>query len=166
MRILVPSVHHTGTKLVYDELLEGFPVGEPKERSGELWVKVRIHLEKQFLDDLIWWLDRVPAIVPLRHPRTVAKGWKFRAKRLEVLGEQWQMLKEKVDPYDPFYLPIDQDDRDKWLGRIGEELKWKFTTDWPVIGSCGQSADLNDKDEGLVKSWMEDGFFEKFGYAI
>lgn len=166
MLILVPSVHHTGTKLVYNELLKGFPEINQQDHSDHVWGKIRIHIDEAFLEDLHWWLKRVPAIVPLLHPRKVAIGWKVRAKRREELGEQWKMLKEEIDPYGPYYLPIDAEDRDKRLDKIGQGLSWTFVTDWPVIGRCDDSRpELDDKDEFLVKSWMEDGFFERFGYC-
>lgn len=166
MRLLVASVHHTGTMLVFDDILAGFPIIDPQDHSEHEWGKVQIHLEERFLEDLEWWLKRVPTIVPLRHPREVAIGWKVRAKRREELGEQWKLLKEVIDPYQPHYLPVDSLNKDMWLQKIARVESLILATNWPVIGRCDDPRpELDDKDEFLVRSWMEDGFFERFGYT-
>jgi len=155
--IVVPSVHHTGTKLVFDEILRDVPSLH----------KQRIHMEPKFLD----WLHGIigtgaQIIVPLRHPRIVAIGWKLRAKRLEELDEQWKILKEEIDPYNPYYLPIEHEDRDKWLAQIATGIGRSLGTNWPVIGACPAPVrQLNDKDEWMLASWMEDGFFARFDYT-
>ncbi len=165
MIILVPSVHHTGTKLVFKDILRGLPEINQQDYTEHETGKIRIHIDEPFLEDLHYWLKRVPAIVPLLHPRKVASGWKVRFKRREELGEQWNWLKTEIDPYDPYYLPIDHEDRDRWLGRIGKALGLKLATGWPVIGKCEDKRfELDDKDEYLVNSWMDDGFFDRFDY--
>ena len=154
MTILVASVHHNGTKLVFDDILVG------------VTDKVRIHLEPKFWAGLHIYAKGSDIIVPLRHPRIVAEGWKVRSKRREELGEQYRILKEEIDPYHPYYLPIEHEDRDQWLHTIGICLGLNLTTDWPVIGKCEDvRSKLDDKDEYLLSSWMEDGFFKKFGYS-
>ncbi len=169
--ILVASVHHTGTKLVHDDILGHLTTVNPETfdftNPGELpeLGKIRFHLESQFLEQLIWWRYRSPIIVPLLHPRTVAIGWAARQKRREELGEQWKILKGEIDPFHPHYLPIDQSDRDERLRKIEKELGLKLKTDWPTIGHCDvPRSELSMKDEHLLKGWMNDGFFEQFGY--
>ena len=165
MIILVPSVHHTGTKLVHNELLKGWPQINQQDHTEHSCGRIRIHLDEPFLEDVKYWLQRVPAIVPLRHPRKVALGWKRRHKLLTRLGEQWKALKEIVDPYGPYYLPIDHEDRDAWLKKIERGLGLKFVTDWPVVGSSAAPEEaLTDQDEFLLDSWMKDGFFARFDY--
>lgn len=166
MIILVPSVHHTGTKTVFNDMLKGWTVINQQDPNPPDDGKIRIHIDKAFLEDLDYWLKRAKTIVPLRHPRSVAIGWKRRWKPLTLLDWQWNWLKENVDPYNPYYLPVDQEDRDSWLLKINKGLGTDFKTDWPVIGhSEAPLRELEEKDEYLVRSWMEDGFFERFGYT-
>ena len=153
--ILVASVHHTGTKLVYDGILTGIEN------------KLRIHLEPRFHRDIQECLGLATIIVPLRHPRIVARGWKFRSKSLEMLGAQWTMLKEVIEPHWPCYLPIENEDRDDWLDKVILAIGRKVDTSWPVIGRSPEpKPDLSREEEELVASWMEDGFFERFGYEM
>lgn len=152
--ILVASVHHTGTKLVFDEIL------------SEVTDKERIHIEPFNLPQLLKFRETSDIIVPLRHPRRVARGWKYRAKRMEILSEQWYMLKTEIAPFNPYYLPIEHEERDKWLAEIGRKLGLSLKTEWPIIGtSKGISIpELDDREEAFVSKWMKDGFFEQFDY--
>jgi hypothetical protein len=151
--ILVASIHHTGTKTVFNDILR------------EVEDKERIHIEPKFLEELKHWLKRATTIVPIRHPRTLAVGWKSRFKKLDELEEQIELLKTEIAPFNPFYLPIDNDDRDEWLNKVNLELKLNLTTNWPVIGRHGGDwLELSEDEERRVKTWMEDGFFAQFGY--
>ena len=153
--ILVASVHHTGTKLVYSWILENIDDLD----------KYRVHIEPKNLEELRELREVADIIVPLRHPMIVANGWKRRGKRLEELGTQWHMLKTDIAPYNPYYLPIEHEDRDEWLTHIGQKLGVRLKTDWPIIGrTCAPAEELEEKDKALVLNWMKDGFFEQFGY--
>lgn len=165
MLIVVPSVHHTGTKTVFLDILKDLQPEVNQQDYKRNEGKLRIHIDKPFLDDLHFWCARCPAIVPLRHPRKVAYGWKARAKPLWDLTEQWNWLKEEIDPYVPYYLPLDSPERGHWLQEINRSLGTSFTTDWPMLGHSEATTELDDKDEFLIQSWMEDGFFEQFGYS-
>ncbi len=153
--IVVPSVHHTGTKFVYEELLNDLAPGERK---------LRMHCEDRFREDLHMLCSMYPAIVPLRHPRTMAEGWKTRGKSLDELNRQWLVLEEEVDFYDPYYLPLDSPDRDRYLTEINKALKLSMRTDWSNKWSNGLTAILDKEDERKVKIAMSTGFFERFGY--
>lgn len=107
-------------------------------------------------------------MVPLRHPRAVAQSWKNRNKSLEWLDVQWKLLKEEVDSYSPFYIPLnDSELKEEFLCRAEKGLGVRFLHDWPIV--CPGVAvegdfPLDEEDEVWIKSWMEDGFFERFGY--
>jgi hypothetical protein len=166
MYILVASVHHTGTKTIFNDLLSDWTTiinqqDPDPPKSG----KLRIHIEESFIDDLEVWLKKSKTIVPIRHPRTVAVGWKSRFKTFDRLEIQWNLLKERIDPYVPYYIPIDRIDRNKWLRKFNSDTGLEFTTDWPVIGKhTAEEQELDENEERLVASWMEDGFFDRFGY--
>jgi hypothetical protein len=168
--IVVASVHHTGTNFVHQHLLKGFPqtgmnyshYKKPPDHRGH----VRIHCDLSQHTYLPWWLKQFPCIVPMRHPMKVAASWKARDKSLDNLAIQWKILKEKVAPYDPFYLPLDVPDRQRWLDDIICFLETDLQTDWPVIMSCNKSAELSENDKEAVIEVMADGFFDQFGYEV
>lgn len=174
--IVVPTVHHTGTKFVYNDLLGALSELSPQGPEDVMQLtrkeieerpfrqKVRIHCEECFVGNLRKWCKEFPSIVPLRHPRTMAKAWKFRDKSLDWLNKQWGVLQEEVDIYEPLYLPLDVPDRDLYLSRINFSLGLNLKTDWSNKWSCGFSAELDEADEEKVKSAMSNGFFEQFGY--
>jgi len=164
MIILVASVHHTGTKLVFNDILRNFPEVNQQNYLYSGRGKIRIHVDEPFLDDLDYWGSKALTIVPLRHPEKVAIGWKVRGKRLEELSLQWHWLKERISKFDPYYLPIDSPLRSNYLDEISWAMQIQLETEWPIIGSCEQTIELNEKDKEHVRSWMQDGFFEEFGY--
>ena len=182
MIIVVPSVHHTGTKFVYRYLLSDekgweFVVPNPDTKSAYLNAdgtprkgnkgKVRIHIDKPLMPRVHAWMKEFPSIVPLRHPRAVAQSWKNKQKDLRWLGEQWEFLKREVDSYDPYYLPLnDSELRNDYLNDINNELDIDVDYNWPVIcKGADEFKELTNQDEELIYSWMFDGFFEKFGYS-
>lgn len=165
MIIVVPSVHHTGTKLVFNDILRDLVAFNQQDKTPRDSGKLRIHIDAPFLEDLHYWCAKCSIIVPIKHPRDVAIGWKVRFKKLGELAQQWTWLKEEIAPYDPLYLPIDLPDRDEWLDKVNLKLNLKLNTDWPVIGRCDDPRpELDESEKTLVNSWMADGFFEQFGY--
>ncbi len=153
--LLVASIHHTGTKLVHDEILKNV---HPQSKH-------RVHIEPKLERELMGYAGFCKIIVPLRHPRIVALGWKKRRKDLWELHDQWWMLKEMIAPLHPYYLPIEHEDRDRILAFIGHMLGLELKTDWPIIkASPAPMKELDDSEERLLASWMEDGFFKTFGY--
>jgi hypothetical protein len=167
MYILVPTVHHTGTKTVFNDILNGMEIINQQDPTPPPSGKLRIHLDGPLIPDVVTWLRKAHVIVPIRHPRKVALGWKARHKKFARLDPQWTYLKELVDPYKPFYLPLDRPDRNKWLREINFALGTDFTTNWPVLGQhCAEELPLDDKDEHWLQNWMADGFFDKFGYTL
>ncbi len=124
-------------------------------------------MEPRFTRDIQECLGVAVIVVPLRHPRIIARGWKSRAKSMEMLSYQWMMLKEIVDPYKPYYLPIENDDRDEWLATFSKGIGRYVDDSWPVVGKSPEpKPDLNKEEEGFVASWMDDGFFKQFGYEL
>lgn len=163
--IVVVSIHHTGTNFTMDEILRYW---ESHHAEYELYNfgiphgKARVHMETRFFKLLDFWCKNACVIVPMRHPEKVIRSWIARNKRLEALAIQYDILKTRVDPYDPLYLPIDSPDRERWLDRLRAKTGKPHRTDWRTIMSCGKSPDLNDKGRLLLESVTEDGFFDKF----
>lgn len=162
--IVVVSVHHTGTNLVYDQILRAFRPRAPGEayfQRGRPHGKLRIHCEGKLADTLRKFLH-FPLVVPIRHPEVVFRSWKARAKSVNALMMQYELLKGLVDPVGPFYLPIDAPDRDKYLEHLSKLTGKHIHSRWPVVSSCGKTADLNANEIEMVRSVMSDGFFDPF----
>ena len=169
--IVVASVHHTGTNFVWQNLLNGMTqVGMDHARyvNGSIPEHgfTRIHCDLAQSPYLKFWLERGHGIWPLRHPLLVATSWRARDKSLETLAGQWQILKNKVDPYQPMYLPLDSPDRMNWLHTISRNIGQELQTDWPVVMSCNKNAELSENDRAAVIEVMADGFFDRFGYEV
>ncbi len=75
---------------------------------------------------------------------------------------QYELLKGLVDPAEPFYLPIDTADRDKYLEQLSKLTGKHIHSRWPVVSSCGKTAELNANEMKMVTSVMSDGFFDPF----
>ena len=101
-RIILPTVPHTGTNLVNSHIL-----GKYKKIKNGRKVLFR-HIDAQTLKFLVPFLEKYPAIVPLRHPRSCAVSWKAREKSVFDMLDCWKILIESIDQYNPFYLPIDR----------------------------------------------------------
>lgn len=161
--ITVVSVHHSGTNLVYDNILRAFRPRAP----GPYWQnnmphgKLRIHCEGRFIERLRLFI-KYPVVVPMRHPAAVMASWKARGKPVNALLMQYELLKGLIDPAEPFYVPIDTPDRDRYLEQLSQLAGKHIHSRWPVVSSCGKVADLNTNEHKMVDSVMADGFFEPF----
>jgi len=122
VRILVPTVPHTGTRFMRDELLVGI--------EG-VYVQ---HVRPPEMDDLIRYAEQAEAvIVPIRHPIHVVESWKVRSQPLEVLPIFWDNLSLILVHCEPLMLPMDQSSRDDYLKIINDSLGWSLQTSWPRV---------------------------------
>lgn len=139
MFVFVASVHHTGTQFV-QKLFEdsGYKITDktPKEAGNSVNYLHRCHITDSVMTELMQWLHMgIPIIVPLRHPKEVARSWLARNKPLTDLVRQFKILEEVVDAFTPLYLPIDHYSRETALYQLQLECEPKLHTDWPVVGS-------------------------------
>jgi len=117
-------------------------------------------------------LKEYPCIVPLRHPVSVAESWIARADpnrrhvKIEELCDYWRRLITVVDPFRPYYLPIDRPEREARLQAINDGLGLELKTDWPVWKSCGIDGHLSDADLEMTFDMMEElEITGRFGYG-
>jgi hypothetical protein len=153
MIILVPTIPHTGTKLLANEILRDFEhnalINTPKNRQ-----KVDDHIYPEKMTRWKELLKEYPAIIPLRNPVSIAVSWERRNKDLGELMVMWYILVEQIDQFNPHYLPIDVKGRDYYLDRINKQLRLELYTDWPVINSVHNSLDVSINElsiEGRTK---------------
>lgn len=134
MTLCVPTVQHTGSKFITAHLL----AGQTKRDIKKGYVGPGVYFDHLWPHKWEWWqplLDQFPAIVPLRHPSAVYESWRARGRPFREMTDQWRVLIEKVDPYQPYYLPLDVEDRQGYLDRINTELGMNLTTEWKVVHS-------------------------------
>ncbi len=169
MVIVVPSIHHTGTNFVLQNLLRKFATHPntiaslPPEQS-----KVHVHVEPSLVGQLDHWVRLMyPMLVPIRHPASVARSWKARGKPVSEMVGQWQMLIDQVAPFKPSYLPLDVDNREDWLEAFCDKFSLDLSTDWEVVRGSGivitdPDAELNAVELSEIDSLMSSPFFEQF----
>lgn len=145
MIILVPTIPHTGTKLLTEDILRSFEHNalrnKPKNRQ-----KIDDHIYPEKLTRWKELLAEYPAIIPLRNPVSIAVSWQRRNKDIGEFIVMWYILVEIIDQYNPQYLPIDTKERDYYLNRINKKLRLELYTDWPVINSVHNSIDVSIND--------------------
>ncbi len=162
--ICVTSVPQTGTQFVIDHLLESF------ERCTEMPAErgyFYMHVYQKGIPEIRGWLKQYPCIVPMRHPLKVAKSWRAREKPVGEMCDFYRRLVTAVDPFEPFYIPLDVPTRQTYLDLINESLGLGLETDWPVWKSTGLKGTLADHDQALVTDLIDElsGFFGRFGYV-
>lgn len=148
MVILIPTIPHTGTKLLADSLLFEFEhnalINKPK--NGQ---KIDDHIYPEKITRWKELMQEYPAIVPLRHPIKCAVSWERRNRDLGEMVVMWYILVEQLDQFNPHYLPIDSPKRNQYLNRINQSLGLKLSTDWPITNSKHGSSEATIQDLGL-----------------
>jgi hypothetical protein len=118
------SVPHTGTHFL-KEVIEsaGVPV---KARHVEGW---------SMTDDLV--------VCPIRNPLDTYKSWIARG-RDQDFTEKWNLLNTIYKEQQPLIIPIDTDERDRFLKMLGILLGKTLTTDWsPVNKGINKKQDVD-----------------------
>lgn len=168
--VLVTSIPHAGTRFVFEHLLS------PLRRSSETEVDPEGFLLEHISPDKVprirAWLRLYPCIVPIKHPRDVAISWKKRNLnnrtyyQTQNLCDYYRRLVSAVDPFEPFYLPLDRPDRQEYLDSINRGTWLNLETDWPIWQSIGGHARLNEEEEEMVVDLLDElsGFFTRFWY--
>ncbi len=85
-------------------------------------------------------------IVPLRHPYLTAKSWDDRGMDKADLIAMWEVMANEINPLDPFYLPLDVENRQDYLDELNEWTGLGLKTDWAPQGVKNNNADLRHTD--------------------
>jgi hypothetical protein len=164
MRYTIPTIQHTGTKLLAN-MFEGFKRISFIEESEADNVLYLGHLTVNSIDNIKKLKN--PIILPMRHPYLVAESWKRREKPLSDLVINFRLLINDIDKLDAMYLPIDVENKQDYLDEINEKLGLSLYSDWNVVNSKKQTYNLSYKEltpdpemEDLVSDNKE--FFERF----
>lgn len=161
MKILIPTVPHTGT-----HLLSSF-----FEKAG--FASVPVHMQNKPENSVTTTHIDTPTrmkavtksmkefttVVPIRHPYLVAESWMRREQRLERMYAAYRRL-----PYlyemGALFVPVDSPERDSFIERMNDKLGTNIRPDWgEVINGYQNTHNMTYKDiEPLpeVKALAED----------
>ena len=157
MNIVIPTVPHTGTifvtKLFISKGYEQIALKETPTQDKTLFVGhiLNCGLTHRALN----LMKKYPAIIPLRHPYLVAESWKRRGKSVTDLVTAYKKIPRLFDPLQPYYLPLDVEDREDYLVNIEKGLNLNLSHDWPVVNSKEHTSELNWKEIEPEESIVE-----------
>jgi hypothetical protein len=149
--IIVPTIRNTGSRFVLHML--GVPV--PRQADLLTWRGSNRATEDSIIFDHIFphqkhiFLPLIRdhlTIVPLRHPYLTAKSWDDRGHDKADLVAMWRVLVTDIDPLNPYYLPLDVDNRADYLENIIENTGLPLETDWTPQGSKHGNHELRYQD--------------------
>jgi len=135
----MPTIQHSGT-LFTRALIPFDPLpltDKPKEGDWIYWG--HMHRDVAGRDNWKELARQFPTIVPLRHPYLISESWNRRSVDNEKepwrLREEWDFLINEIDKYDPYYLPIDSNNRQEYLDKINNDLNLNIRTRWTPVHS-------------------------------
>ena len=169
MLLITPSIMHSGTHLLKQNILKDFkywPYDERLDGDFQAGVHYVTHVNERQED----WMSRGDHIVsPMRHPARILASFqsrnrpitmedtKERIKHLEPhmfsMGmkegadyeSQWKNLAYFMDRYDINFIHIDADDRDEQVEKFGKKIGRDLHCDWPVDNNSGARCGNHDK---------------------
>ena len=146
----MPTIQHSGT-LFTRALIPFDPISlVEKPREGDWLYWGHMHRDVAGRDNWKKLVKRFPTIVPLRHPSLISESWKRREGEFEKeswrLKEEWKFLIDEIDPYNPYYLPIDSPQRQDYLDVINKDLGINARTRWKPVHSKKQTFNLQPKE--------------------
>lgn len=142
---IFPTIRHSGSHFVVG--LFGFDINKGKswKHNGEgdfYFDHIHPSLKHRFLP----LLEDNTVVIPLRHPKVVAKSWQARKKDELEMIEAWRCLVNDVDAFNPHYLPVDADNRDEHLKKLNADLGLDLETDWQPKGVKQNNSHLRHHD--------------------
>ena len=159
MIIVLPTIMHTGTFLLIDDVFKWFKhIGCAQEPEGDC--VIHCHTTNSFFYEVASCMDKHPVVSPIRHPARVLESFKRRNHlNYRVFREQFGCMADLVEGRDVFYIHIDEPDlRDAELARINNELGLKLKTDWPLVNCVGKTHDIKLTKEMMdeIPQWIMD----------
>jgi hypothetical protein len=137
IRVVVPSVMHSGTHVLRYKILRAFfkdnedtCLFNANTKNELVWFHVdQEHRHVECQDSIV--------VIPMRHPRRIAKSWKSRertpARRPYNEENLYSQLSQQMDldKYNPLYVHIDMPEiRDKQVQELSELLGLDLHYDW------------------------------------
>ena len=137
--IIVPTIRNTGSHFVLRLLGKQHPAKadiltwrglDRMEPDSVIFDHVFPHQKHLFLP----LIENNITIIPLRHPYLTQKSWSDRNHEKSDLVGMWETMANDIAPLNPFFLPLDVDDRQDYLDALNDATGLGLKTDWKPHG--------------------------------
>ena len=146
--IIVPTIRHSGSHFLVDllgyDINKTLPWGQAHKATDDSLIFD--HISPYKVDIMLPLIRDNLTVIPLRHPFVVAKSWIDRKKDLSELVAAWETLVYEIDPLEPYYLPLDVEDRQDYLDELNIDTGRSMVTDWTPQGVVQNNSALRHKD--------------------
>lgn len=149
MRVVVPTIQHTGSFFITKHLLAFMQERHLSDDNPGLYFS---HTMPHNMPRFVTLLSENKGLTPLRHPREIVTSWERRGKDLQDLFTQTRNLISVAHMC--YVLPIDSDDRDERLAGLIDWLGFPLSTDWRVIHSVDLPHELQNKE--LYRDYIDE----------
>lgn len=148
MKILIPTVPHSGTHLLSSFFeragFEGTAINNPRPPENAV-ITTHIDTPTKF-NTVLKIMPNYQVVIPIRHPYLVAESWIRREQPLDRMLAAYRRLPALYDT-GAMFVPIDSLDRDKYIQRINDALDIKLKPDWgTVVNGFKNTHTLTHKD--------------------
>lgn len=166
MKICIPSIRHSGTRLLMKKIFKGWKAAnplDPRFKAGNYMIAG--HVYPPSLDYMIGYMENYPIVVPLRHPSRVWKSFADRDMSYDFFCDHWYNMIKFVDILSPNYIHIDvidrrDDDLLKVEQKFGIELQHDWTIDDTVCDKGNATMNITHKDTIKMPNFILD-FYER-----
>jgi len=142
MKVILPAVQHTGSRLVASMFLGQVDIPQPgyfnrknpEEKPSEGNDLFYAHPDIYNIGRFVILAKDNPTIVPLRHPLRCAYSWQNQNKDLKDWVTEWDLVINNIDILDPLYIRVDHKDRNEDLFNVNDSYGLKLDTKWPYFG--------------------------------
>ena len=140
--ICVPTVRHSGSHFVVEGLLGRFQRRDVKQGAvGPGAYFDHLYPHKRALWEQL--LGEYPAIAPLRHPVSVERSWLSRKMMVGEMIDEFRLMVEFSERYDFHFVPLDAEDRDKYITAINNDMGLDLKTNWGPVRSIYRNHELD-----------------------
>ena len=157
--IIVPTIRNTGSHFVLRMLGKQHPIRpdiltwrclDRIEDDSVVFDHVFPHQRHLFLPLI---RDHL-TIVPLRHPYLTQKSWADRNHHKSDLIGMWEVMAEEIAPLNPYFLPLDVENRQDYLDELND-LGLNLKTDWQAEGEKHNNSALRWQDVEPTEKILE-----------
>ena len=144
MEVVVPSIRHTGTWFTIGLFTSlGMREAGINERRSDNTV-YHCHLDKETQVKPAIELSRhMPCVVPMRHPYRVEESWRHHYEGTDITIDMmcacYRTVVNRLSH--AILLPVDSDQRQRYLDAINAALNMDLQTDWTPVNSKARTWD-------------------------
>lgn len=133
MIVVIPSVEHTGSRLVANHIFHSFQQINIASETEAPYAKQYEHVYANKMEAFHRACKQHPVIIPMRHPIRCAWSWEQRQKPLDEYFKQWDSLQD-LFVYDHAVIRVDLKERNEDLKAVNDKLGINVSTFWPYVG--------------------------------